>query len=127
MPINESSTRAAEDEVEVVAFLMKPDLYEPYVSLSRGSRCDYAEPLMTVAQHQRIVVALSDELQTERARADAAVGDANDAERALSAMQSAHASVPRGLLARAVDARSDKNRKEARRRPAPFSMGVRHD
>jgi hypothetical protein len=44
-------------------------------------------PLMTVAQHERIVVALSDELQTERARADAAVGDANDAERALSALK----------------------------------------
>jgi hypothetical protein len=73
------------------------------------------EPLMTVAQHELIVAALSDELQTERARADAAVGDANDAERALSAMKSAQdVSVPRELVERIVDARSDKNRKEAR-------------
>lgn len=50
---------AAGEEVEVVAFLMEPDLYEPYVSLSRDSRCDHLEPLMTVAQHERIVAALA--------------------------------------------------------------------
>ena len=50
---------SAVEEVEVAAFLMEPDLYEPYVSLSRDSRCDHVEPLMAVAQHQRIVSALS--------------------------------------------------------------------
>ncbi|XEG75359.1 hypothetical protein QA447_14345 [Pseudomonas sp. abacavir_1] len=39
---------------EVVAFLMKPDTYEPYVGLRRDSSCDYVEPLMTVAQHERL-------------------------------------------------------------------------
>lgn len=50
---------SAVEEVEVAAFLMESDLYEPYVSLSRDSRCDHVEPLMTVAQHNRIVAALS--------------------------------------------------------------------
>ena len=41
---------------EVVAFLMKPDMYEPYVSLRRDSNCQgLIEPLMTVAQHERIM------------------------------------------------------------------------
>jgi hypothetical protein len=63
---------------------VKAELPEPDFALDGGSQpCYYAETV------QRIVAALSDELQTERARADAAVGDANDAERALSAIQSA--------------------------------------
>ena len=46
----------AVEEAEVVAFLMRPDHYEPYVSLSRDSRCNgVVEPLMTVDQHQRII------------------------------------------------------------------------
>lgn len=40
---------------DVVAFLMKPDTYEPYVGLRRDGSCDCVEPLMTVAQHERIL------------------------------------------------------------------------
>lgn len=41
---------------EVVAFMMEPDMYEPYVSLRRDSSCQgVIEPLMTVAQHERIL------------------------------------------------------------------------
>ncbi|HBP5289079.1 hypothetical protein ACEPUQ_28720 [Pseudomonas aeruginosa] len=40
---------------DVVAFLMKPDTYEPYVGLRRDGKCDCVEPLMTVAQHERIL------------------------------------------------------------------------
>lgn len=47
---------------EVVAFLMKPDTYEPYVDLTRDWSCDHWEALMTVAQHERIVGSLRAEI-----------------------------------------------------------------
>lgn len=46
------------EEPLVVAFLMKPSFSEPYVDLRRDSHCLGAtEPLMTVAQHRRIMEA----------------------------------------------------------------------
>lgn len=51
---------------EVVAFLMKPDTYEPYVGLRRDGTCDCVEPLMTVAQHERIVESLQAEVLSWR-------------------------------------------------------------
>lgn len=47
-----------EERPEVVAFLMKPDTYEPYVDLTRDWSCDHWEALMTVTQYERIVEAL---------------------------------------------------------------------
>lgn len=48
--------------IEVVAFLMRPDLYDPYVSLHRDSHCvGLVEPLMTVTQHHLIVTSLKQE------------------------------------------------------------------
>ncbi|HBN9573781.1 hypothetical protein [Pseudomonas aeruginosa] len=47
-----------EERPEVVAFLMKPDTYEPYVDLTRDWSCDHWEALMTVTQYERIVGAL---------------------------------------------------------------------
>ncbi|HBN9515511.1 TPA: hypothetical protein L3889_000516 [Pseudomonas aeruginosa] len=44
-----------EERPEVVAFLMKPDTYEPYVDLTRDWSCDHWEALMTVAQYERVV------------------------------------------------------------------------
>jgi hypothetical protein len=53
---------AEAEGVEVVAFLMEPDMYEPYVSLRRDSRCQGSiEPLMTVAQHRRALSAVTAE------------------------------------------------------------------
>ncbi len=50
----------APEPVEIAAFLVEPDLYEPYVSLSRDSRCNGSvEALMTVSQHNRIVAQLA--------------------------------------------------------------------
>lgn len=46
------------EAVKVVAFLMKPDTYDPYVGLSRDWSCDHCEPLMTAAQHQRHMAAM---------------------------------------------------------------------
>lgn len=52
-----AADQPAGDEVEVVAFLMRPDFYEPYVSMSRD-RCDgTTEPLMTVRQHEAVLAA----------------------------------------------------------------------
>ncbi|HHK2189092.1 TPA: hypothetical protein ACQRGL_005727 [Pseudomonas aeruginosa] len=52
------AAQAEAERPEVVAFLMKPDTYEPYVGLRRDGSCGCVEPLMTVAQHERIVGAL---------------------------------------------------------------------
>lgn len=54
------------EQPEVVAFLMKPDTYEPYVGLRRDGTCDCVEPLMTVAQHERIVESLQAEVLSWR-------------------------------------------------------------
>ncbi|HFH4104885.1 hypothetical protein [Pseudomonas aeruginosa] len=70
-----------EERPEVVAFLMKPDTYEPYVDLTRDWSCDHWEALMIVAQHERIVGALRAanaklEKELAMARDAAAKGDA---------------------------------------------------
>ena len=76
----------AGEEVEVVAHLMRPDFMEPYVSIRRDCSGVFVEQLMTVAQHQRIVAALS-------------------------AQQSAHVSVPRELLEQiAIELEHDNDR-----------------
>ncbi|HBP4578256.1 TPA: hypothetical protein ACXNR9_006003 [Pseudomonas aeruginosa] len=51
-----------EERPEVVAFLMKPDTYEPYVDLTRDWSCDHWEALMTVTQYERITGQLHDAL-----------------------------------------------------------------
>lgn len=51
------------EAVEVVAFLMKPDFCDPYVDLRRDSSGSaHVDPLMTVAQHKRIVAAQDAEI-----------------------------------------------------------------
>ena len=45
----------AEEGVEVVAHLMRPDFMEPYVSIRRDCSGVFVEQLMTVAQHLRIL------------------------------------------------------------------------
>ncbi|HBO3840576.1 TPA: hypothetical protein L4T12_004924 [Pseudomonas aeruginosa] len=59
-----------EERPEVVAFLMKPDTYEPYVDLTRDWSCDHWEALMIVAQHERIVGALRAEVAQARRTAE---------------------------------------------------------
>lgn len=73
--IRSSSAQPAEVEgVEVVAFLMRPDLYEPYVSLSRDSHCGGSTaPLMTVAQHLAALSAVTAERDQLRAEAEVEV------------------------------------------------------
>lgn len=47
------------EPVTVVGFLMLPDMHEPYIDTSRDWHCPgHVEPLMTVAQHERIVAGL---------------------------------------------------------------------
>ncbi|MBH3791169.1 hypothetical protein I5L97_27835 [Pseudomonas aeruginosa] len=54
--------QAEAERPEVVAFLMKPDTYEPYVDLTRDWSCDHWEALMTVIQYERITGQLHDAL-----------------------------------------------------------------
>lgn len=62
------------EQLQVVAFLTKPDFCEPYVGLHRDSMTTgTSEPLMTVAQHEHIVAAKDAEI----ARLDAGWHEAN--------------------------------------------------
>ncbi|MGX5220298.1 hypothetical protein ACVTMO_16900 [Pseudomonas segetis] len=47
------------EQPSIVAFMQRPEYYNPYVSISRDTSCDCVDPLMTVAQHERIVAALT--------------------------------------------------------------------
>lgn len=69
---------------EVVAFLMKPDTYEPYVGLRRDGTCDCVEPLMTVAQHAGIIAKWADLLNRANDRADAAQARVAELEKEIS-------------------------------------------
>lgn len=37
------------EQLQIAAFLMLPDCYDPYVSISRDWSCDHVEPLVTAA------------------------------------------------------------------------------
>lgn len=82
------------EEVEVAAFLMEPDLYEPYVSLRRDSQCQGSvKPLMTVAQYQRITAAMAAELADAKSARDAYGQNAIDLQKQRDALRAELAEV----------------------------------
>ena len=88
----------AEEGVEVVAHLMRPDFMEPYVSIRRDCSGVFVEQLMTVAQHLRI-------LAQHRQQA----GKLAEALRKLTAAMACHDSTPEeyNALAGAREALAD--------------------
>lgn len=66
---NRRAQPAEAEGADVVAFLMEPDMYEPYVSLRRDSSCQGSiEPLMTVAQHLAALSAVTAERDAANSR-----------------------------------------------------------
>lgn len=58
--LEQPDVEAAEIEVPyIVAHLMRSDRYETYVNLNRDNSADVVEPLMTVAQHRRILAGVN--------------------------------------------------------------------
>ncbi|WP_435607677.1 NUMOD4 domain-containing protein [Pseudomonas knackmussii] len=95
---------------EVVAFLMKPDTYEPYLSFRRDYSCDHVEPLMTVAQYDRIVGALRAEVERERYQGHLHLNRARVAEQERDAAQAKLAAMEAEL----ADAYANAEREELR-------------
>ena len=88
----------AEEGVEVVAHLMRPDFMEPYVSIRRDCSGVFVEQLMTVSQHRCI-------LAQHRQQA----GKLAEALRKLTAAMACHDSTPEeyNALAGAREALAD--------------------
>jgi hypothetical protein len=91
-------------------------MWEQYCDLvaQEGFKIKTLEGMMNASVGDWIIKGVKGEFYPCKPDIFAATYEPVESQSALSAQQSAHVSVPRELLARAVDARSDKNRKEAR-------------